>query len=215
MRAEVYAASQSQKGRQNEDSYLIGRGAFPMCALADGAGHAERAAKRAITLFEKLHADAEQRNPQELLEQKTWKNWVSLMDSALLGGPQSTFCAFNVGGLSASKTVATGVCSGDSRFYLLNGSNGNLIHLTESAQKSRLGSGKVQPMTFHVELRSGDLLLLLSDGAWTPMSPDDLRRTVLAAKTKHLSEVPVAIIERAGKHGGLADDATAVVMRCA
>jgi len=55
MRIEIYAATRTQQGRpQNEDAFLIGRDAVPYVVLCDGAGNAERAAKRAIKQFEVL-----------------------------------------------------------------------------------------------------------------------------------------------------------------
>ena len=44
----------------------------------------------------------------------TWVNWTRLLDSALLGGPQSTFLA-----VAAIKDRVVGVCVGDSRLYYL------------------------------------------------------------------------------------------------
>lgn len=217
MKAEVYAATKTQKGRtQNEDHFAIGRGVQPMVAVADGAGNAVRSAKRAIDMFIKLHAAAEIERPAELIKQDTWKNWIRLLDTALLGGAQSTFCAFTMGAYMANGQrveSATGVCAGDTRLYLLD-SNGMLSHITSTAKKTRLGSGQAEPITFHVELRKGDLLIVATDGAYSPMSLDELRRITVSAKMKHLSEVPMAILERAGKYGGLADDATALVVRC-
>ena len=49
MRVEYFAASLPQQGRtQNEDAFLMERGERPFAALCDGAGNAERAAKRVL-----------------------------------------------------------------------------------------------------------------------------------------------------------------------
>lgn len=88
-RWECVAASRPQDGRTaNEDSFLVGRGAVPFAALCDGAGNAERAAKRALGLFGKLIAEA---TPAQIAQPEAWAGWVRLLDSALLGGGQSTF----------------------------------------------------------------------------------------------------------------------------
>lgn len=217
-KTEVYAASRVQTGRsQSEDDFLLHRGKFPMCAAADGAGNAQRAAKKALGMFAKLYTEVENQNPMELLQPETWKKWIKLLDTALLGGFQSTFCSFSVGSVmdASQKTVdvAVGACVGDTRLYLLNGATGEMKNVTERAKKARLGSGEADPIEFKVELRPRDLLLLLSDGAYTPMSIAELQKITITAKVKHLSEVPMAIVQRAAKYGGLADDATAVVLR--
>jgi serine/threonine protein phosphatase PrpC len=213
MRVEVYAATRAQQGRTNEDHFTIGRGIFPMYAVADGAGNAQRSAKRATDLFTKLHAETEVSTPAALRHQATWKNWTRLLDTALLGGGQATFCAFTLTG-HQDKYSATGVSVGDTRLYLLP-SNGNLLHITESAKKSRLGSGHAEPITFHIDLYPGDLLITMTDGAYTPMKATEIAPVAMRAKVKHLSEVPMALIDRAAKFGGLADDATAMVVRVA
>lgn len=203
-RLECAAASRPQDGRsQNEDAFLIGRGAVQFAALCDGAGNAERAAKRALGLFEKLIAEA---TPEQVAAAATWAGWVKLLDSALLGGGQSTFIAV---ALITGQMV--GACAGDSRVYRFTRDGACLI-LTESAPKFRLGSGHAQPFTFAEPARRGDLYLLLSDGAWTPLGLYGLRKAVAAAATRHPSELPGAILDAASK-AGRADDMTAIAVR--
>lgn len=217
MKFESYAATHPQNGRtQNEDDFLIGRGVYPLAAIADGAGTANLAARRALTLFSKLHGETEKTSPAKLLEPETWKGWVRLLDSSLLGAAQSTFCAFNVGDVQDAegkrRTVAVGACVGDSRLYLLN-RDGKLSIVTDGAKKARLGSGLAEAFTFRIDpLISGDIFMLLSDGAWTPLNMALLQRAVVTAAVKHFAEVPVSILNAVGKNG-FADDATAVVAR--
>lgn len=79
------------------------------------------------------------------------------------------------------RDVAVGCAVGDSRLYLLN-REGNLYIVTDGAKKARLGSGSAEPFTFRIDpLLPGDVLLLLSDGAYTPLSMNELQRTVTAA----------------------------------
>jgi hypothetical protein len=54
--------------------------------------------------------------------------------------------------------------------------------------------------------------MLLTDGAWTPQNPYVLKKTILSAVGKHFSELPLAILDVAGKTGP-ADDMTAVALR--
>ena len=90
-RIECYAATKPQQGKtSNEDAFLIRHGQIPCAVLCDGAGNAQQAAKRVLTLFEKLLIEAPN---EEVLDHATWRKWVKLLDSSLLGGNQSTFVA--------------------------------------------------------------------------------------------------------------------------
>jgi serine/threonine protein phosphatase PrpC len=205
-RIESYAATRAQQGRaQNEDAFLIGRSDRPFAALCDGAGNAERAAKRALTLFEKLLSDA---TAEQIADVDAWSKWVNLIDSALLGGGQSTFLAVTIVG-----GVAVGTCVGDSRAYLIN-RDGQCRIVTDGAGKQRLGSGQAHHFPIRLALNIGDILLLLSDGAWTPPNLYLLQKTVVSAAAHQFTEVPGAILELAGKTGR-ADDMTALALRLA
>jgi serine/threonine protein phosphatase PrpC len=205
-RIEVFAATRPQQGRsQNEDAFLIGRAARPFAALADGAGNAERAAKRVLSMFQKLLNEIAS---EPLASAEKWAMWVKLLDSSLLGGAQSTFLAVTFAG-----NDAVGVCVGDSRACLINREGQGRI-LTDGASKHRLGSGQAHPFPIRLTLAPGDILLLLSDGAWTPLNLHTLQKTVVTAAVKHFSEVPSEILDAAGR-AGRADDMSAVAMRLA
>ena len=204
MHIEGCAASRPQQGRtQNEDAFLIHQGAVPFAAPCDGAGNAQLAAKRVLTLFEKLVAEA---SVEELTEAVSWKRWAKVLDSSLLGGAQSTFL-----GVSVVEQLATGVCVGDSRAYLID-RDGHCQILTEGAAKQRLGSGAINPFSLRLPLNPRDILLLMSDGAWTPFGLGLLHRTVMGAAVRHFTEIPGAILDVAGR-SGRADDMTAVALR--
>lgn len=204
MCVESYAASRTQQGRsQNEDAFAIGRDTAPYIVLCDGAGNAERAAKRAIKQFEALLKDTgfdEARAPD------TWSKWVRLLDSGFAGGAQTTFLA-----RVFFEAEYFGACAGDSRAYLFT-RNGDLRILTDAAGKSRLGSGNAQALFFHGALVSGDILLFLTDGAWTPLGLSILKKTILSSVGKHFSELPQSILDAAGRTGR-ADDMTVLVAR--
>lgn len=204
MRVECFAATRPQQGRtQNEDAFVIGRGDRPFAALCDGAGNAERAAKRILSLFEKLLNEAA---PEQITEAEVWAKWVKLLDSSLLGGSQSTFV-----GVAIVGSDAIGACAGDSRAYVVN-REGQCRILTDGAAKHRLGSGQAQAFPIRTALGAGDVLLLLSDGAWTPLSPYLLQKALASAAARHFSDVPGAILEAAGRTGRT-DDMTAVALR--
>lgn len=205
-RLECFAATRPQQGRtQNEDAFLIGRGEPPFVALADGAGNAERAAKRVLAQFEKLLNEA---TIEDLALSETWAKWIGLLDSSLLGGAQSTFLTLALRG----KEVL-GACVGDSRAYLIN-REGQCRIVSDGAPKHRLGSGLAQSFPIRFMLEPGDIVLLLSDGAWTPLNLHALQKAVAGAAMKHFSELPTAVLEAAGRTGR-ADDQTCVAVRLA
>ncbi len=179
------------------------REGIPVAAVCDGAGHAEQAAKRVLRLFELWVREA---TLGQMLDSKTWVSWVRQLDSSLLGGNESTFLAVAVAG-----NQVIGVSAGDCQAYLI-GAEGGFQFLTTSPQKARLGSGKVKPFIFRVTLKVRDVLLLMSDGAWTPLSPYLLEKTVRGVLLQHFSEMPVAVLDAAGRTGRW-DDMTVVALR--
>jgi serine/threonine protein phosphatase PrpC len=204
VKPECYAASLPQEGRSaNEDAFLIGRGAVPCVALCDGAGNAQRAAKRALTLFEKLFQDSK---PEQIADERVWRGWIKLLDSALLGGTQSTFV-----GVALLEGFAIGACAGDSRAYLFDREGGCRI-LTEGANERRLGSGEATAFPIRQPISAGDTLLLMSDGAWTPLGPYLLTKAMRSTMGRHFSEVPTAILDAAARTGR-ADYMTVVAVR--
>ncbi len=201
---EIFASSRLQDGRtSNEDAYLIGRGSVPYAALCDGSGNAGQVAKRALKILEGLAAQA---SVEDFELFPNWVNWTRLLDSALLGGPQSTFVA-----VAAIKDRVVGVCAGDSRLYYLP-FGGEIQILSEDASKHRLGSGEATPFPIHRQISHGDILLLMSDGAWTPLNLSKLQRLWGRSLSLHFSEFPALILDEAGR-SGRADDMTVVAMR--
>ena len=204
MRIECYAASLTQEGRKvNEDAWILLRG-DPLCAaLCDGAGDARRAAKRALQTFEKYYKQAKL---EEIAVFPTWSRWVKLLDSSLLGGDQSTFIA-----IAVLEGKIVGTCVGDSRLYQVT-RDGKISIPSERASKFRLGSGRVQPFPIHLPINRGDLLLLMSDGAWTPLNLYALKKVLTRSATRHFSELSSSILEEAGK-AGRADDMTVITLK--
>jgi serine/threonine protein phosphatase PrpC len=204
MKIECYAASLTQEGRKtNEDAWILLRG-DPLCAaLCDGAGDARRAAKRVLQTFEKLFKLA---NQEEISIFPTWINWVKLLDSSLLGGDQSTFIA-----ISILEGKIVGTCAGDSRLYKIS-RDGEISIPSEGASKYRLGSGRAQPFPLHIPINNGDIFLLMSDGAWTPLNLYLLKKIVARSATRHFSELASDILQEAGK-AGRADDMTVITLK--
>ena len=204
MKVECYAKSLPQQGRTcNEDAFLVVREPVPTAAVCDGAGNAEQAARKVLRLFELWIREA---TAKDFTQPATWTGWAKKLDSALLGGSESTFLAAAV-----LQGCLVGVSVGDSKAYLVS-AEGGFKHLTTSPQKTRLGSGKVQPATFAASLQARDVVLLMSDGAWTPLSPYLIERAVRGAMLGHFSEVPVAVLDAASRTGRW-DDMTVVALR--
>ena len=204
MQFECYGTTKAQDGRKtNEDAFLIGRGSIPFAALCDGAGDAEQSAKKVLRFFERLFNEA---SLAKVLSDETWAGWVKLLDSSLLGYAESTFIGVAVIG---SQVVGTYV--GDSRAYLVDNEGGCRI-ITTTPNKFRLGSGEAIAAPIRLTLKPREIFLLLSDGAWTPLSPYLLQRAVVKAAIQHFSDVPPAVLEAAGRTGR-PDDMTAVALR--
>jgi serine/threonine protein phosphatase PrpC len=86
--------------------------------------------------------------------------------------------------------------------------------LSEPLSKARLGSGEVEPTLVRHQMAPHDILLILTDGAWTPLGPVRLERAARKAALAHLSDVPPAVLEAAAQRGR-ADDMTSVAIRLA
>jgi len=204
VKIECYGSTRIQEGRKlNEDAFLIGHGSIPFAALCDGAGNAEQSAKKVLRLFQQLFNKA---TLGKALTQETWTGWVKVLDSSILGIAESTFI-----GVSVIGRQVIGAYVGDSRAYVIK-NEGDCKLISTVPSKFRLGSGKTEPVPINLTLELQDILLLLSDGAWTPLNPHLLTRAVRSLEGKHFSEVPIAILEAAARTGR-SDDMTAVAIR--
>jgi len=200
MKAECYGATRAQeKGRSNEDAFWILRPEGSVAVICDGAGHAQRCAAKVVELFGRHASQA-----LDVSRFLSWASWLKTTDASLLGGPQTTFV-----GVGVVDDQLFGACAGDSRAYLV-GESGIRI-LTETSSP-RLGSGRTEPQAIHARLARRDIVVLMSDGAWTPLSLPAIQRCVLTGAMKHLSDLPSALIELASAKGRL-DDMTVVTLR--
>jgi serine/threonine protein phosphatase PrpC len=187
-------------GTSNEDAYWISRQDGRVAALCDGAGHAQLCGGRTVRMFGELL----QSGTLEIGRFPAWARWLKSVDAAIAGGAQTTFV-----GLAVHEGRLVGAWSGDSRAYLINEHGCRL--LTEEAGR-RLGSGEAEPRPIHERLAARDVVLLMSDGAWTPLQPHAIQRVVMGLTTRHLSDVPSALLDLAGAKGR-ADDMSVVAMR--
>jgi serine/threonine protein phosphatase PrpC len=130
----------------------------------------------------------------------------SSMDLALSGGAETTIVLASVVGhtaiiASAGDSVAVHVpLEGPARI------------LTETS-KSRLGSREVHPFVCQMKLAARDVLVLAPDGLYAPLGLAGFDRVVRGATTRNVTDVPQLLLDPAAHRGGLADDATAVVLR--
>jgi serine/threonine protein phosphatase PrpC len=212
MHFEAYGASRPQEGRSgNEDAFAILRDGPLVAAVADGAGAAGRAAAGVLRRFGRWVVED---GPEALERFPSWSGWIGALDSSILGGSESTFLALAaLAGPGPRRGRLVGAWVGDSRAYRID-REGGVELLTDGSSRFRLGSGRVEPRPIHRPVEPGELVLLLTDGAWTPLagSPYRLGRLVMEAALRHLSEVPPAILDAASR-AGRADDMTAVVVR--
>lgn len=203
MRFECYGASRPKAGRAfNEDAFLIDHGHIPFAALCDGAGNAEQAAKRVLTQFQKLFKET---SLAKILIDATWCKWIKLLDSLLLGGAQSTFLAATVVG-----NQVVGAYAGDSWAYFIN--DGTCTILTGKGSTPRLGSGKAVSTPFRINLKQRNVMLLMSDGAWTPLNPYLIQKAAARVVMEHFPDLPQVILDAAERTGRL-DDMTAIALR--
>lgn len=198
MQMECYSATRTQVGKtSNEDAFLIGRGPIPYIVLCDGAGNAQQSAKKVCSLFQKLISE-----PAEIEDSATWQRWIKILDSSLLGGHQSTFL-----GVAPVGNELVGASAGDSRLYLFD-REGELRILTDTAK--RLGSSHAEAFMIRHSPTSGETILLMSDGAYGPLSPYALKKAIVSAANRHFSELPESILNAAKSRE---DDATVVALR--
>jgi serine/threonine protein phosphatase PrpC len=205
-RVECFGQSRPQEGRQhtqNQDAYVIGRSPVPWAALLDGAGNAQTVARRAAALLERWFQEA---SLGQILREETWRGVARRLDSALMGGPQSTLVAVAVVGREL-----LGVAVGDSRAYVVPIEGATRL-VTDDGSKQRLGSGEVEPFFFRLHLEPRDVVVLLSDGAWGPLGLTGVDRAVRSAFSKPFSETPPSLLAAASRRG-CGDDMTSVALR--
>lgn len=198
--ATMYIASVPQPGRPNEDAFFIGRlPNAPLAAVFDGQGNAEGVAKKAARQLGRLYMDGG--------GQLDWMKTTKLLDSHLMGANKSTMVAASITG-----DAPCICCVGDSRAYMIR--NGQASILTECAGKQQLGSGNITPLIKELAVQDRDLLLLMTDGAWTRFSLYLLAQTVMK-NFANPPELPNSILKQAAR-GGICDDMTvaAMLVRC-
>jgi serine/threonine protein phosphatase PrpC len=100
-----------------------------------------------------------------------------------------------------------GSSAGNSRLYLFD-REGELRILTDTTK--RLGSGHAEAFVIRHSFRSGEILLLMSDGVYGPLSLYALKKALAAAASRHFSELPESIVNAAKSRE---DDATVVALR--
>ena len=162
-------------------------------------GKAQRCASSVVTHFSRHLAsgalDAD-RFP-------AWRSWLKTMDATLLGGAQTAFsCVVPRAG------HLYGAYAGKSRGYLIG--EAGVRTLTGESSPS-LGSGRVEPSSIHVRLASRDVVVLTSDGAWTPLEKSAIQRCVVSAATKHPLDLTSTLLDLA-RARGRADDMALVAM---
>jgi len=202
MKLKAFGVSEKGLHLKNQDSHLINikKGLF---AVADGvtvsSGDSEKASKAAVSWLEKEFEG----NPEAAIQKIHEK--VSKM-----GGAGSTTLTF----ASISKNILEVGHVGDSTLYLIRESARKVTE-NDSVKGSNaltqvVGSGEIKPHTYKVELKSGDIILLATDGVSRYVSEGDILDSI-----KHpLEKIPSELIRIAREKRKLfEDDKTIVVVR--
>ena len=201
VKVECYGSTRPRDGSTaNEDAYWIWRPSSIVAAVCDGAGHAQHCAAQVLRLFTRQIEEGR----LQVQAFPAWSQWIRNTDHAMSGGPDSTFLAVAVVG-----DRLVGAYAGDTRAFLVNEHGCRVL---SEAPSRRLGSGEAEPHPIHERITAGDTVLLMSDGAWTPLPLTLLHRHVMAARLQHFADLPVSLIDAAGRHGH-ADDMTVVALR--
>jgi serine/threonine protein phosphatase PrpC len=200
MAVQCYGASRPKDGSTaNEDAFWIQRPGGTAAVVCDGAANAQRCAARVVDLFTRHLASG----ALEVQRFPAWASWLKTIDASLAGGSQTTFV-----GVALADDHVYGASCGDSRAYLVSETGTSI--LTDGATP-RLGSGDASPQPIHVRLAARDVLVLMTDGAWTPLSASAIERCVRGHALKHPSDLPSALIDLAGARGR-PDDMTVVIL---
>lgn len=201
MRIDCYGASRPRDGgTTNEDAFWIWRPSSTVAALCDGAGHAQHCAAQVLRQF----AQQIETGLLEIERFPAWRHWLHSTDTAMAGGSETTFV-----GLAVVGERLLGAYTGDSRAYVVNEHGCRLV---TDAPCRRLGSGEAEAQPIHEPVTRDDTVLLMSDGAWTSLPTTLVHRAVMAARMADFADLPVTLIDIAGKHGR-ADDMTVVALR--
>jgi serine/threonine protein phosphatase PrpC len=201
VKVECYAGTRPRDGGgANEDAFWIWRPTSTVAALCDGAGNAQHCATHVLRLF----ARQVEGGTMQIERFPAWSQWIRTTDAAMAGGVQSTFV-----GVAVVQQRLLGAYAGDSRAYLVNEHGCRM--LTEQPSR-RLGSGEAEPLPIHEPLEPHDTLLLMSDGAWTPLPLTIVHRTVMSARLGDFTDLPGTLLDLSARHGR-ADDMTVVALR--
>lgn len=169
-------------------------------AVADGAGRASLCAGRTLRDFGRQVGSG----ALDVSRFPAWRPWLTAVDAGFAGGPQTTFV-----GIAVVDDRIAGASAGDSRAFLVSEHGCRLVTTSRSP---RLGSGKALPAPIHEAIASRDVVLLMSDGAWGPLRPSAIFRTVAAHATRHFAELPGALLDLP-EANGRSDEMTNVAIR--
>ena len=198
---EIFGLSKTQEGRKsNEDAFLIIRGEVPVIVVCDGAGNAEQSARKILRSFQSLIQRA---TADDYMVFQNWKTWVKFLDANIMGGHQSTFTA-----LAVFENKIVGVNVGDNRVYRYD-SDGTVSIITQGSGKKRLGSGEVEPYPIHAAIQNKEIISVMTDGAWGPLSIQKISSLYRKRLSVHMADLPEQFLEEAGRHGRC-DDMTIV-----
>lgn len=163
-----------------------------MFVVADGAGGQGGGAAAA----ERVHAG--------LGDAPDWVPHLARLDAELLGDPEAGESTAVIGRLVGGRVEGASV--GDSEAWIIGPKT--VTVLTRDQGRSRLGSGRANPVAFEGRFGSQDTLVVASDGLFRGAS----REAILESVRAGADAVGLAEVAR-GASGRLYDDVGVVVVR--
>lgn len=204
--------SESKSDGKNEDAFQTcfypNQSDAILISLADGQGGQSGGKEAAQLAVERAFSAGLKYSPEDLLEDKAWRNIFDQTDEAVYQDKQAGFTTFISLYVGAEKIV--GVSVGDSAALIVN-SQGTFKVLTERQCKNPpMGSGNAQPTIFSLELKGSWKLLTISDGVWKFVGWQKIVDEALKFRGDTLIENLKALA--AGPSGLLPDDFTIVLI---
>jgi len=226
------AAASSRGGmhRVNEDSHSALDRDAALYVVADGVGGGAEAARASRELVSRLHASLDDAPHDPATLRAALLAADRAIGKSIATRGRATGAATVALCMGAGRALSRWLVAwvGDCRVYRLRAGGGGTAHLLTVDDTYRhldespppggspddparmVGNGAVvRPNVLSVDLRDGDMLVLVSDGVHKHATPDEIAR--LLREPGPLARRCQRLIERA-RHGGSRDDATVLVV---
>jgi PPM family protein phosphatase len=172
------AHSESGLNHENQDRVLArlhpANSHLLVCVLADGQGGQMGGGEAAEVALETAWQEASARPAKKLCDGATWSEIIVAADEAVEENERAGYATLIALGISNGRIFGASV--GDSMALLVR--EKDFVLLTQRQRKNPpIGSSGAQPIPFSAALKSGDKLLLMSDGVWRFVGEDAIAST--------------------------------------